>query len=263
MFPISIGVITTIAAFLVMLGSPMHGYQQLGILGAIGVVFSAAFALVVLPILVPATKKPGQPPLWLTRWWEKYFRWESRQRGWLLLGVVVLTVVTGLGLKRLRFEGDVSKLNGISESTRRDDALIQSTWGNALGFTMVVSRGATPEVALTQNDFVAKTLARETNVASVFSLSSICPGPDTQSANVKRWNEFWTPPGGPPCARCSIRWAPRLGYREGAFARFWQIVEGTPVVITPETFRGTPFENVIGERVASGADGTASARWSS
>jgi predicted RND superfamily exporter protein len=58
-FPISIGVVTTIAAFLVMLGSPMHGYQQLGILGAIGVIFSSAFALIVLPILVPAARSPG------------------------------------------------------------------------------------------------------------------------------------------------------------------------------------------------------------
>ena len=37
-FPISVGVLTTIAAFLVMTASPMHGYQQLGILGAIGVI---------------------------------------------------------------------------------------------------------------------------------------------------------------------------------------------------------------------------------
>ena len=44
-FPITIGVITTLAAFLVMTKSPMHGYQQLGILGTIGVIFSAAFAL--------------------------------------------------------------------------------------------------------------------------------------------------------------------------------------------------------------------------
>jgi predicted exporter len=43
-FPIGVGVITTMAAFLVMLTSPMHGYQQLGALGAVGVVFSAAFA---------------------------------------------------------------------------------------------------------------------------------------------------------------------------------------------------------------------------
>ena len=92
-FPISVGVITTLAAFLVMMTSPMHGYQQLGMLGAIGVVFSAGFALVILPLLVPVAKKSGQPPLWLTAWWEKYFRWESRRRLWLVLFVALF----GLG----------------------------------------------------------------------------------------------------------------------------------------------------------------------
>ena len=59
MLPISIGALTTIAAFLVMTASPMHGYQQLGIFGAIGVVVSAAFALVILPLLVPMAKTPA------------------------------------------------------------------------------------------------------------------------------------------------------------------------------------------------------------
>ena len=41
--PISVGALTTIAAFVVMTTSPMHGYQQLGLFGAVGVLFSAAF----------------------------------------------------------------------------------------------------------------------------------------------------------------------------------------------------------------------------
>ena len=88
----------------VMMRSPLHGYQQLGMLGAIGVVFSAGFALVILPLLVPVAKKPGQPPLWLTTSWEKYFQWESRRRLWLVALVVGLTLALGFGVKRLRFE---------------------------------------------------------------------------------------------------------------------------------------------------------------
>jgi len=65
--PISVGALTTIAAFAVMATSPIHGYQQLGLFGAVGVLFSAAFALLVLPLIVPIPKQSGQPPLWLTR----------------------------------------------------------------------------------------------------------------------------------------------------------------------------------------------------
>ncbi|MBI3880952.1 MAG: MMPL family transporter, partial [Verrucomicrobia bacterium] len=256
-FPIGVGVITTIAAFLVMLGSPMHGYQQLGTLGAIGVAFSAAFALIILPLLVPVAKKSGQPPLWLTKGWEKYFQWESRQRGWLVLGVVALTIVTTCGVKRLRFEGDIAKLNGITDSTRRDDKLIQDTWGNALGMTMVVARGATPEAALAQNDRIAAALARDPNVSAVFSLASVCPAPEAQRANVKRWREFWTPERRANLRATLDQTAGELGFRAGAFTKFWQIVEGEPVLLTLDSFRGTPLENALNERVASGTNDTA------
>src|SRR5207237_3093977 len=45
--------------------------QQLCLFGAVGVLFSAAFALFVLPLLVPIPKQSGQPPLWLTRLMER------------------------------------------------------------------------------------------------------------------------------------------------------------------------------------------------
>lgn len=256
-FPIGLGVITTIAAFLVMMGSPMHGYQQLGALGAVGVAFSAAFALIILPLLVPVAKKSGQPPLWLTTLWGKYFRWESQRRIWLTLLVIALTVATAFGVKRLRFEGDIAKLNGITAATRSDDALIQSTWGNALGMTMVVARGDTPEAALTQNDQVSETLSRDPDVASVFSLAAVCPAPETQRKNLQRWHAFWTEP-----RRLTLRTtldgiSGELGFRAGAFDKFWQSVAGQHTLLTLEMFRDTPLENALNERVALGTNDTA------
>lgn len=253
-FPIIVGVITTIAAFLVMMGSPMHGYQQLGALGAVGVVFSAAFALIILPLLVPVAKQAGQPPLWLTTLWTKYFQWESRYRLWLVVLLGLLTVGTMFGLKRLRFEGDISRLNGITDATRRDDALIQNTWGGALGMTMVVARGETPEAALAQNDRVYEMLARDTNVASLYSLAAVCPSPAVQQANLKRWREFWTMERQAELRKTLDQVGGELGFRGEAFGKFWQSVEGQRPLLTLEMFRGTPLENVLNERVALGTN---------
>ncbi len=256
-FPISIGVITTIAAFLVMMTSPMHGYQQLGLLGAIGVIFSSGFALVILPLLIPVAKQPGQPPLWLTVVWEKYFRWELRWRGWLVLLVVALSVVTFFGLKRLRFEGDISRLNGITAATRADDALIQSTWGNALGMTMVVARGETIEAALAQNDRVFAALERDPNVAGAFSLAAVCPAPEMQRANLKRWREFWTAERQAGLRTTLDQVGGELGFRAEAFDKFWQSVVGERPLLTLDLFRGTPLENALNERVALGTNDNA------
>jgi 1-acyl-sn-glycerol-3-phosphate acyltransferase len=249
-FPIGLGVITTIAAFLVMMTSPMHGYQQLGLLGAVGVIFSAAFALVILPLLIPVATKAGQPPLWLTTVWEKYFRWESQQRIWLALFLAGLTIAMAFGLKRLRFEGDISRLNGITKATQADDKLIQSTWGNALGMTMVVARGKTPEAALTENDRVFEVLSRDPNVATAFSLTSVCPAPEAQRANLVRWKKFWTAERQADLRETLDKVGGELGFRPGAFDKFWQSMEGERPLLTLDMFRGTPLENALNERVA-------------
>lgn len=248
--PIILGALTTAAAFGVMASSPMHGYQQLGLFGGMGVLSSALFALMVLPLLVPIPKQSGQQPLWLTTALDKFHRWQVRRRVWLLFAVILLTIVTAFGVKRLRFEGDMAKLNGITESTRRDEELIRKTWGDALGMTLVVARGKTVEEALQQNDRAAAIIAREPGVNAAYSLASVCPSPATQKENVRRWRAFWTP-GRQNALRATLQQIGlELGFRADAFARFWSTIEKEPPLLTFDQFRGTPLEQALNERVA-------------
>src|ERR1019366_9135931 len=100
-------------AFVVLAFSPMEGIAQLGIFGAVGVLTSAAFALFVLPLIVPlpqrkelsetslsgkSTAQPGVhpeiSPLRFTGWMDGFHAWQIRNRPWLLLGAAALTVVS-------------------------------------------------------------------------------------------------------------------------------------------------------------------------
>jgi 1-acyl-sn-glycerol-3-phosphate acyltransferase len=256
--PTAIGAITIIAAFMVLATSPMRGYQQLGIFGAVGVLMSAIFALLVLPLIVPLPKKDYElPQLRFTHWMENFHAWQKRKRPLLLLGVLILTVIATIGVKKLRFEGDISKLNGITESTRADDKLITQTWGDALGMTLVVARGKTADDALAQNDRAAEILACQTNIAGVYSLAAVCPSLADQEANIKRWQEFWTPARQENLHQTLQQVGGELGFRPDAFAPFWKSVEGKPAMITLDQFRGTPLEQALSERVAIGTNDTA------
>src|SRR5580765_3108213 len=113
---------------------------------------------------------------------EQFSTWRGRNLSWVLVVVVLAIIFTLLGIRRLRFEGDVSKFNGITEPTRADEALIRKTWGDALGMTLVVARGATEEEALEKNDHAAQALAHNPDVKSVYSLSAVCPSQETQKA---------------------------------------------------------------------------------
>ncbi|HEY2951870.1 MAG TPA: MMPL family transporter, partial [Verrucomicrobiae bacterium] len=255
--PISVGAFTTIAAFAVMATSPMHGFQQLGIFGAVGVLFSAAFALMILPLLVPIPKPRGQPPLWLTRWMERFQNLQTNWRLWLVLAMLALSVVTAFGVKRLRFDGDLARLNGITESTRRDEELIRQTWGDALGMTLVVARGTNVDEVLAQNDLVAERLTRDPRVTRVYSLASVCPSRATQEVNIKRWRDFWSPERRAMLRQTLQSVGEELGFRADAFNTFWQRVEGEPALLTLEMFRGTPLEQALNERIALGTNDNA------
>ncbi|MFO1487274.1 MAG: 1-acyl-sn-glycerol-3-phosphate acyltransferase [Verrucomicrobiota bacterium] len=267
--PTFIGAMTIIAAFAVLAFSPMQGCRQLGIFGAVGVLTSAAFALLVLPLIVPLPKekelksssaKPSDTsvpaehaeisPLRFTGWMDGFHNWQVRNRPWLLLGVLVLTVVAIFGVRKLRFEGDIAKLNGITESTRTDDKIISDTWGDALGMTMVVARGKTVEEALAQNDRATAMLGTQTNLQGVYSLAAICPSRAVQEENIRRWQQFWTDERR-QTLRGELQTISReMGFRTNAFDGFWSIVGKNPAIITPDLFRSTPLEQALNERIA-------------
>jgi 1-acyl-sn-glycerol-3-phosphate acyltransferase len=256
--PTIIGASTIIAAFIVLSFSPMRGYQQLGIFGAIGVLMSAAFALLVLPLLIPLPKKNDElPQLRFTGWMEAFHAWQKRNRPFLLLGVALLTVAAIFGVKKLRFEGDISKLNGITAATHADDQLITHTWGDALGMTLVVARGKTVDEALAQNDRAASLLAAQTNVTGIYSLASVCPSLATQSANIQRWRAFWTPEKQAALHQTIEQIGGELGFRTNAFDPFWKTIVEKPPMLTLDLFRGTALEEALNERVAIGTNDTA------
>ena len=248
--PMAIGVSTIIAAFAVLSTSPMRGYRQLGVFGGMGVVLAAAFALFILPLLVPLPEQRDIPPLRFSRWMEAFHNWQKRWRPLLLLSVIVLTLGTACGLTRLKFEGDITKMNGITKSTADDDAIIRQTWGDALSMTLVIARGTNLDEALARNDIAATQLARDPDVRNVYSLAAICPSRETQAANLRRWRAFWTPERQAALRQTLQQVGGDLGYSADAFAPFWSVVNGEPPVLRPDTFRGTPLEEAVNERVA-------------
>jgi len=106
-----------------------------------------------------------------------------------------------LGVKHLHFDGDLTRLNGITASTRHDEKLIRKIWGDALGMTLVVARSTNVDQALAQNDFVAERLAREPGVKGVYSLASVCPSRATQEANIRAGGNSGRASDWKPCVK--------------------------------------------------------------
>jgi predicted exporter/SAM-dependent methyltransferase len=220
---ISFGALTTMAAFVLMFFSPVSGHRQLGLFGAVSVAVAAVFALLVLPLLIPVGPTGGARALPLTAVMQRVFAWRNRRQRTIFPLLLVFSGLCVLGLARLRFEGDLARLNGVTPETRRDEEILKSVWGKALSLTTVVVSGANREEALQNNERVYAALRQlqgKQVIASFSSIAPLVPSERTQRANLHDWRAFWTAARQRDLSNSLATAASALGFRPGVFAPF-------------------------------------------
>lgn len=227
---LTFGALTTMAAFLVMLVSPISGHRHLGLFGAVGVAVAAVVALLILPLFVPAGARAAVPVLPLTTAMQRLFAWRDRRSKVVLPLLVVFSGLCVAGVLRLRFEGDFARLNGVSSETRRDEEVVRQVWGKALSLTTVVVTGANREEALRKNEqvfSVLRALQQEAKVESFASIAPLIPSEETRRANQRDWLDFWSPARQRTLSNSLAGAAVKLGYRPGTFAPFLERLAAT------------------------------------
>jgi predicted exporter/SAM-dependent methyltransferase len=247
---ISFGALTTMAAFVLMFLSPVSGHRQLGLFGAVSVAVAAVFALLILPLLVPVGPAGSARALPLTALMQRVFAWRARRWRTLFALLLVFSGLCVLGLARLRFEGDLARLNGVTPETRRDEETLKSVWGKALSLTTVVVSGANREEALQKNERVYAALRQLQDkrvIAAFSSIAPLVPSERAQRANLRDWRAFWTATRQRDLSDSLAAAASALGFRPGAFAPFlaWLAAPAEP---PPPAAPGTsPATRLLGD----------------
>ena len=238
LFPaLAFGALTTMAAFLVMLLSPVSGHRQLGLFGVVGVGLAALFALFILPVFIPVKATPNTRPLPLTALLQRLNDWRTRNTRFVLPVLILFTLLCAAGVSHLKFDGDLARLNGVTRGTRQDEITIRESWGKALSLTTIVVGGATREEVLEKNErvFAALEKLRDRNIFESFSsIAPLMPSAQTRAANVRDWRNFWTP-GRQAQLRDSLADASvKLDFRAGAFAPFLERISTPEPAAMPE-----------------------------
>lgn len=251
---ILMGATTTAVAFLALRASSLPGLREIGTFGAIGIAAAALFALAVLPGLV----RPGRraPLLDLTGVVAR-LRAPAVARP-ALLGAVVLTPLLLVGAFRVAFEGDVRRLNSLSPPAARDEAAIQTTWGEAFRFSSLLVERPDLQEALEANDRLEALLARlETDgaIGGYGSLAGLLPSLATQERRLRAWRAFWS------ATRVErLRQALREGvrgtpFRPDAFEPFFAWLASDPPPLRRGEYEGGPLEEFLGDRILQTRDG--------
>lgn len=249
------GSLTSSVAFLVMLMSPVMGHRHLGAFGSIGVMLAALLTIVWLPILVPAGRKTGvgtssDPRLPLTAFMERLFAWRARHWKWILAVIVGGTALSGVGVARLTFDGDLQRLNGVRRETREDEERVRQIWGKALSLTLVVVDGPTAEEALQKHErveAVLRRLLREGRVESYSSIATLVPSAATRAENQKAWAAFWTAERRRSVEEGLARASAPLGFRAEAFGPFLERLRAGSAGIEPWKVTKGAVERLVGD----------------
>jgi predicted exporter/trans-aconitate methyltransferase len=232
------GALTTMAAFLVMFLSPVSGHRQLGLFGAVGVGLAAVFALFILPLCIPVKALPGAPALPLTALLQRLFDWRRRNERSVLALLVLFTLVMAVGVSRVKFDGELARLNGVTRSTQQDEQAVRETWGQALSLTTIVVGGSTREEVLAKNERILAALAplRGRKVLESFSsVAPLLPSAQTRATNGRAWREFWTAGRQAQLRDALAAAGAQLGFRAGAFAPFLEDLSAPEPAVQLET----------------------------
>jgi predicted exporter/ubiquinone/menaquinone biosynthesis C-methylase UbiE len=235
---LAFGALTTMAAFFVMLLSPISGHRQLGLFGALGVGLAALFAIVILPLFIPVKAVANARPLPLTALLKKIFAWRERHTRLVLPVLVLFTLVCVVGVGRVKFDGDLARLNGVTAGTQQDEKTIRETWGKALSLTTIVVGGATREEVLAKNEqvFAALEKLRGQNIFESFSsVAPLLPSAQTRTAHLRDWQDFWTTARQSELRDSLAAVGTKLGFRAGAFTPFLEKIAAPETAATAAT----------------------------
>ena len=255
LLPLTMGACTTISAFLCLGFSSIPGQRQMGLFAALGVLGSALFSLFALPRIMPGSSKTGRGlAIPLASHCRAFLEWSER-RGTLLAAIGLLVVAaSAVGLFRLRFEGDVSKMNFLRPASRQAEEELYDTWGSFAG-AIVAVRGPTIQKALQANDRLFKTLgtlAEEGGISSFSSISPILPSAKTQDNRWARWEAFWSDEKRAEIQEHVNSTAQELGFVPTAFQPFYESLSDRPSPLTLNDYEGTSFEKLIQAHIAEG-----------
>lgn len=226
-YPMTVGSITTIGAFVGLIFTNSKLLSDLGIFASLALVGTLVFSLIFLPHFIKAEEHETRSGT--MTWIERAAGYDYSRNRWLVGGLAVLTIVCLFCFSDVRFDGDMTKLNYRGdewlEASEKKLTEISGFDGNRASLTVV---GETlPEVL---NN--AAHLASQCDAMigkGIRSYSTIAPtllkSDSLQRHNIDKWQTYWTEEKKAHVISTLRAEAQKNGFAATAFEAFEQMIE--------------------------------------
>jgi predicted exporter len=248
-----LGAWTTVAGFLVLIGSSFPGLRQAAVFGAVGVLTALYTTRFILPDLMP--KPCERPPLRGVAVWLGRMLLRVRTIPGLKVLPLLALVMSGIGIFHARFESGLAGMAGADPILQAEDARVRKRVAHFDQSRFVVSLGRDEEQALRVNDQLHEALLGAVQAGELESfneVSQLLPSAERQASVVEVFR------------RAHLRERlgavlTREGFEPARFESYFQKVESgdTPEPLTYGDFAASraatlvgPFRLDVGSEVA-------------
>jgi predicted exporter len=183
--PVTAGALTTTAIFFAFFFSRIPGYYQLAWFCILSLLITVALALYVLPLFL----KPGKTP-------EEHdaspsFEAPQHSKLWLA-GFVVLFVLAAVLATRVKFDSDITRLDGTAPAILKVEDDFRAVWGTGERKEAILAvMGNSYEEVREKTDQVYEQAVAAVGATQFVSLASVWPSGKTRADRARAWTAFW------------------------------------------------------------------------
>jgi len=194
--PVLMSSLTTALAFLCLIVVDSEAMNQIGIFAASAVIIAAISLLTVTPLLIREREgtifhRPGSRISSLV---EKAVGTRFEKNRILVGAILLLTILFTYSARRIRFNGDISTLNYMTDQLSRSEDHLNSISSVASSSVYLVTQGDSLEEALDKLESHRELFSslRDEGVATgISTVSELILTRNAQKEKITTWNRFW------------------------------------------------------------------------
>ncbi len=227
-YPLTIGSITTIGAFIGLLFTNSRLLQDFGLFAALTLVGTTIFALIFLPHFV-SLQHEERPAGKLLSFIDRVTNLKLDRNKYVVVIILLFIGVCALFYNKVEFDSDMMNLNympaHLAKAEKRLNSFVigDTTQSNV----MFIASGPSADVAAERYGTLCDVLDSLQNQGFVNSVSSVhgfVVPQSVQLARLEKWNNFWTPEKQSEVLKLINQEGEMLGFENDGFAGFERII---------------------------------------